>query len=93
MGFGGGAWLGTSHQKKKCDAEVVNLLTEAQKVQGEMLAKVDSLQNLPAQVDTLIIHTETIIEKADTLILIAKDTYLNTDTIKKEMREFFNEKK
>ena len=85
-GFGGGAWLGVSQQKKKCDRTVVELLTEAQRVQSEMAAKIDSLQNLPAKVDTVIEVVKEIEWKTDTLILTSKEILLNTDSIKKDVR-------
>lgn len=89
--FGGGAWVGASQQKKKCNKELTEIVKESNLRTIEMSAKIDSLQNLPAKVDTLIFHTETIIEKTDTLILIAKETLLNTDSIKFELRDFRHE--
>ncbi len=84
--FGGGAWFGTSQQKKKCDKEVIQRLTVANTIQAEMSNKIDSLQKLPAKVDTVIETVKIIEYKTDTLILIAKETFLNTDSIKKDVR-------
>jgi len=84
--FGGGVAVGVSQQKKKCDKTVIELLTDAQAVQTEMNAKIDSLQNLPAKVDTVIEVVKEIEYKTDTLILIAKETLLNTDSIKSDVR-------
>ena len=89
--FGGGFLAGTSKQKKKSEAEILEILTEAQIVRLEMLSKIDSLQNLPAKIDTVIFEVEKIIEKTDTLILTSKEILLNTDTLKSELREFRHE--
>ena len=84
--FGGGFWLGTSKQKTKTE-----LIIEQSKVEIDKVSlKLDSLRNVPAQIDT-VIQIQKIIEfKTDTLILMNKDIYQNTDTIKKELRQFIN---
>src|SRR5678810_772570 len=82
--FGGGFWLGTSKQKTKTE-----LIIEQSKVEIDKVSlKLDSLRNVPAQIDTVIQIQKVIEFKTDTLILMNKDIYQNTDTIKKELRQF-----
>ncbi len=84
--FGGGFWLGTSKQKTKTE-----LIIEQSKVEIDKVSlKLDSLKNVPAQIDTVIQIQKVIEFKTDTLILMNKDIYQNTDTIKKELRQFIN---
>lgn len=54
---------------------------------------IDSLQALPAKVDTVVVTVTRVEQKTDTLILISKDILLNTDTIKQEVRRLQNETK
>ena len=84
LSFGGGIWLGTAKEKAR-----TSILIEQSKVEIDKVSlKLDSLRNVPAQIDT-VIQIQKIIEfKTDTLILINKDIYQNTDTIKKELRRF-----
>ena len=85
--FGGGFWLGTSKQKTKTE-----LIIEQSKVEIDKVSlKLDSLRNVPAQIDTVIQIQKVIEFKTDTLILMNKDIYQNTDTIKKELRQFIKE--
>lgn len=82
--FGGGFWLGTSKQKTKTE-----LIIEQSKLEIDKVSlKLDSLRNVPAQIDTVIQIQKVIEWKTDTLILMNKDIYQNTDTIKKELRQF-----
>jgi len=90
----GGAFAGSSYQKNKCDKELQEVL-EKSSLQLDSLdnhlmianLKLDSLQSLPAKVDTVIKFQTQIIERTDTLILVNKEILLNTDTIKSELRE------
>ena len=85
--FGGGFWLGTSKQKTKTE-----LIIEQSKVEIDKVSlKLDSLRSVPAQIDTVIQIQKVIEFKTDTLILMNKDIYQNTDTIKKELRQFIKE--
>ena len=85
--FGGGFWLGTSKQKTKTE-----LIIEQSKLEIDKVSlKLDSLRNVPAQIDTVIQIQKVIEFKTDTLILMNKDIYQNTDTIKKELRQFIKE--
>ena len=82
--FGGGFLLGTSKQKTKTE-----LIIEQSKVEIDKVSlKLDSLKNVPAKIDTIIEIQKVIEFKTDNLILINKDIYQNTDTIKKELRQF-----
>lgn len=86
--FGGGFWLGTAKEKTR-----TSVLIEQSKVEIDKVSlKLDSLKNVPAQIDT-VIQIQKIIEfKTDTLILMNKDIYQNTDTIKKELRQFIKKR-
>lgn len=87
--FGGGFWLGTAKQKTKTE-----LIIEQSKVEIDKVSlKLDSLRNVPAQIDTVIQIQKVIEFKTDTLILMNKDIYQNTDTIKKELRQFIKKGK
>lgn len=104
--FGGGFLLGTSKQKTKTELiieqskleidkvslkldslkrvpaqldSVTSLLVSSRAELSNVSLKLDSLQNLPVKVDTLI--------------LMNKDIYQNTDTIKKELRQFIKKGK
>lgn len=57
---------------------VTLLLINSRAELSNVSLKLDSLQKLP--------------EKVDTLILVNKDIYLNTDTIKNELREYVRTK-
>ena len=102
--FGGGYWLGKSKQKTKTEQIIEQSKIEIDKV----FLKLDSLRNVPAQLDSvtsLLIRSRVKLNnvslkldslqklpvKVDTLILINKDIYQNTDTIKKELRQFIKE--
>lgn len=88
VSFGGGYYVGTSRQKAKTD-----LLVEQSKIEIDKISlRLDSLKNVPAKVDTVIIFQTKIVEKTDTLILISKDIYQNTDTIKNELRDYVRTK-
>lgn len=88
VSFGGGYYVGTSRQKAKTD-----LLVEQSKIEIDKISlRLDSLKNVPAKVDTVIIFQTKIVEKTDTLILISKDIYQNTDTIKNELRDYVRAK-
>lgn len=88
VSFGGGYYVGTSRQKAKTD-----LLVEQSKIEIDKISlRLDSLKNVPAKVDTVIIFQTKIVEKTDTLILINKDIYQNTDTIKNELRDYVHKK-
>ena len=84
LSFGGGLWLGTAKEKAR-----TSVLIEQSKLEIDKVSlKLDSLRNVPAQIDTVIQIQKVIEFKTDTLILINKDIYQNTDTIKKELRQF-----
>lgn len=101
LSFGGGLWLGSKNEKNRSSILIEQSKIEIDKVSlkldslkrvpaqldsvtlllihsraelSNVSLKLDSLQNLPVKVDTLI--------------LINKDIYQNTDTIKKELRQF-----
>lgn len=87
--FGGGFWLGTAKQKTKTE-----LIIEQSKIEIDKVSlKLDSLRNVPAKIDTVILRQIEIVHRVDTLILLNKDIYQNTDTIKKELRQFVNKGK
>ncbi len=84
LSFGGGLWLGTAKQKTKTE-----LIIEQSKIEIDKISlKLDSLKNVPAKIDTVIEIQKVIEFKNDTLILMNKDIYQNTDTIKQELRQF-----
>ena len=101
LSFGGGLWLGKSKQKKKTELIIEQSKVEIDKVSLKLdslknvPAKLDSvtlllihsraeLSNVSLKLDSL----QNLPVKVDTLILINKDIYQNTDTIKKELRQF-----
>lgn len=93
--IGGSFFGGSQYQKNKCDQELQEVLEQSSvkidSVKTDLnLAnlKLDSLQSLPAKIDTVIEVQTTIVERTDTLILINKEILLNTDTIKHELREY-----
>ncbi len=89
VSFGGGYYVGASRQKAKTD-----LLIEQSKIEIDKVSlKLDSLRNVPAKIDTVILRQIEIVHRVDTLILLNKDIYQNTDTIKKELRQFVNKGK
>ena len=92
--LGGGLFGGSAYQKNKCDQELQEVLEQSSvkidSVKTDLnLAnlKLDSLQSLPAKIDTVIEVQTKIVERTDTLILINRDILMNTDTIKNELRE------
>lgn len=88
VSFGGGYYVGTSRQKAKTD-----LLIEQSKIEIDKVSlKLDSLKNVPAKIDTVILRQIEIVHRVDTLILLNKDIYQNTDTIKRELRHFIKKK-
>jgi len=106
LSFGGGYYVGTTKQKARSDVLIEQSKLEIDKVS----IKLDSLRNVPAQLDSvtsLLISSraelsnvslkldslQKLPKKVDTLILVNKDIYLNTDTIKKELRHFIRENK
>lgn len=86
LSFGGGAYLGNMHQKKRNDKEMQNILIEHNNILVKQGLKIDSLMQLPEKVDTIIEIQKEIVYKTDTLILLNKNIMLNTDTIKNELR-------
>ncbi len=93
LSFGGGCYLGNTHQKNKFEkelTEIVNLNNEQNK---KLILKIDSLKNIEPKVDTVLQIQKVIEFKTDTLILINKNIFENTDTIKNELRDFRNEVK
>lgn len=89
VSFGGGYYVGASRQKAKTD-----LLIEQSKIEIDKVSlKLDSLRNVPAKIDTVVLRQIEIVHRVDTLILLNKDIYQNTDTIKKELRQFVNKGK
>lgn len=88
VSFGGGYYVGTSRQKAKTD-----LLIEQSKIEIDKVnLKLDSLKNVPAKIDTVILRQIEIVHRVDTLILLNKDIYQNTDTIKNELRDYVHKK-
>ena len=88
VSFGGGYWVGTSKQKVRSD-----LLIEQSKIEIDKVSlKLDSLKNVPAKIDTVILRQIEIVHRVDTLILLNKDIYQNTDTIKNELRNYVRKK-
>lgn len=89
--FGGGYFTGQYRQKQLSKNEVAELVRENQIKIDQLQIRIDSLRSVPAKIDTIVKYIPKIVERTDTLILISKDTYLNTDTIKLELRDFYNE--
>ena len=88
LSFGGGYYVGTSRQKAKTD-----LLIKQSKIEIDKVSlKLDSLKNVPAKIDTVILRQIEIVHRVDTLILLNKDIYQNTDTIKNELRDYVRKK-
>lgn len=90
LSFGGGTFLGYSKAKKHSDKIILQIHEDQQVNNARMTAKLDSLQSLPAKVDTVIVNTELIIERTDTLILTNKKILDNTEVIKADVREIKN---
>ena len=89
VSFGGGLWLGSSKEKSR-----TSVLIEQSKVEIDKVSlKLDSLRNVPAKLDSVTSLLIIIEFKTDTLILMNKDIYQNTDTIKKELRQFIKKVK
>ena len=86
--FGGGFVIGKNKADAKHDKAILSLLDEQKEQSKVMYLKLDSLKNLPAKVDTVRIVVDRVEHKTDTLILISRDVYANTDTIKNELRQF-----
>ena len=86
--FGGGFKLGKDRSDKKHDKVVLSLLEEQKEQSKVMYLKLDSLKNLPAKIKIVTVKVDSLIYKTDTLILMNKDIYQNTDTIKNELRRF-----
>ena len=91
--FGGGLKIGKDRADKKHDKVVLSLLEEQKIKSNAMYSKLDSLKNLPAKVDTVRLTIDRVEYKTDTLILMNKDIYANTDTIKIELRQLRKEMK
>lgn len=86
--FGGGFSIGKNNSDKKHDRAVLSLIEKQKEQSDKMYLKLDSLKNIPAKIDTVRIKVDSLIYKTDTLILMNKDIYANTDTIKNELRQF-----
>ncbi len=84
VSFGGGYYVGTSKQKARSDVLIEQSKLEIDKV----ILKLDSLRNVPAKIDTVILRQIETVHRVDTPILLNKDIYQNTDTIKNELRNF-----
>ncbi len=93
LSFGGGCYLGSTHQKNKSEKELTEIV-KTNNVQNErLLLKIDSLKKIEPKIDTVLQIQKVIEFKTDTLVLINKNIFENTDTIKNELREFRNESK
>ena len=86
--FGGGFVIGKNKADAKYDKVVLSLLEEQKEQSNVMYLKLDSLKNLPAKIKIVTVKVDSLIYKTDTLILMNKDIYQNTDTIKNELRRF-----
>lgn len=86
--FGGGFVIGKNKADAKHDKAILSLLEQQKEQSKVMYLKLDSLRNLPAKIDTVLVKVDSLIYKTDTLILMNKDIYANTDTIKNELRRF-----
>lgn len=86
--FGGGFVIGKNKADAKHDKAILSLLDEQKEQSQVMYLKLDSLKNLPAKIDTVRLVVDRVEYKTDTLILMNKDIYANTDTIKNELRRF-----
>lgn len=91
--FVGGFFTGQQVASRKCDKRMFHVEQQASKERAVILAKVDSLQKLPAKVDTVIQVVTKIEHKTDTLILLNYRIFENTDTIKNELRNLRHEVK
>lgn len=101
LSFGGGLLLGSKKEKARTSVLIEQSKVEIDKVSLKLdslknvPAKLDSvtlllihsraeLSNVSLKLDSL----QNLPVKVDTLILVNKDIYQNTDTIKKELRQF-----
>ena len=90
LSFGGGFFTSKTLKNKKAIQTIEQQHKDLKKLytlSEEMTAKIDSLQSLPAKVDTVVKVVTRVEKSVDTLILLNKDIFLNVDTIKKEVRE------
>ena len=86
--FGGGFVIGKNKADAKHNKAILSLLDEQKEQSKAMYLKLDSLKNLPAKIKIVTVKVDSLIYKTDTLILMNKDIYANTDTIKNELRRF-----
>ena len=87
LGLGGGAAGGVHFAKQKQNAEL-NAKIDLQHTQLiDANAKLDSLQALPAKVDTVYKVVTKIEERTDTLILVSKEILDNTKEIKADVKD------
>ena len=87
LGFGGGATGGVIYTKKLQNNELNNKIELQLLELVDANAKLDSLQSLPAKVDTVYKITTEIQIKTDTLILTSKKILDNTEEIKADVKE------
>ena len=106
LSFGGGIWLGTAKGKARTSVLIEQSKLEIDKVSLKLdslrnvPAKLDSVTSLlissRAELSNVSLKLDSLRNlpvKVDTLILINKDIYQNTDTIKKELRQFIKKGK
>jgi hypothetical protein len=88
--FGGGFFVGQNKADKEHDKVVLSLIEESKEQNDRMYTKLDSLKHLPSKIDTVRFAVDRVEYKTDTLILISKEVFANTDTIKNELRQYIN---
>lgn len=87
LSFGGGTYFGYSKSKKHSDKMILQIHEENKLNNERLTEKIDSLQGLPAKVDTILVFQEKIVQKTDTLILTSKKILDNTEIIKEDVKD------
>ena len=95
--LGGGYYGGRKKAQREGEREKIEFQERINSLEQDGIARVkrlqhsiDSLQGLPANVDPVITVVTKVERNTDTLILLSKDILINTDTIKRDLKQLID---